>query len=75
MCKEVMSYLNGMLSMSYYIGDKSLPYSVAFIFICFICCLIGFLQWSFLFVTCPVWIGPYLIFRNIRDKKGEKNDN
>lgn len=75
MFKEVKSYINGMLSLSYYLNDESLPYSVAFVFMTFIYMLIKALQWLFLFVTCPVWIGPYLIFRNIRDKKVRKYDD
>ena len=66
MFKEVSKYLNGMLSIEYYLYDKSLPYSVAFIFMACLAHVVWGLLWLFLFATCPVWICPYLIFR----KKG-----
>lgn len=66
MLKRVREYINGYMSMGFYTRDKGLLYTVAFffIFVCYMVC------WSllciFLFVTCPIWLGPYLIFRKLK---------
>lgn len=67
--KEIRNYMNSYVSMNYYTDGKGIFYGVAFFFIVSIW-LVGYaLSSILLYVTCPIWLGPYLIFRKRKESK------
>ena len=65
-------------SMGYYLDDETdVIERVAFIFLSVVYSLGVFVIFMLLFITCPVWIIPYRIFKNKKrcEKEQEQDEN
>ena len=74
MIKTVHEYMNNSRSMWSYCDDKDIMYCIAFMFLSMCYWIIGVTLGLILFVTTPVWIGPYLIYRAIKERRKHDKD-
>lgn len=70
MIKDVHEYMTTSYhTMDYYCDDKSIFYFVAFAFLAFLYLLFGAACLLVMFITAPVWVGPYLIYLKLKERK------
>ncbi len=67
MIQKVKEYCENRIALSYY-ADSSVEY-IALLFLVIIYFLIGSITAVLLFLTCPLWIIPYCIYKSKRSDK------
>ena len=71
--EEVLEYLNQdccFRRMDDYTDDEGVLYKVAFFFLTLVLTIVICILYALLFITTPIWIVPYLIYRTKKEKRG-----
>lgn len=71
--KDVIDYMNSGRPMDHYSDDYNLIEFIAFLFLIVIYALIMTIYFIVVFITVPIWIIPYLVYRTITKRMKNRN--